>query len=156
MATKEVKEMSIESIKKEIVDNLKNNLYILQYLDDSTCSTIYSHTVLGATSCIYNYDIELEGSYISVEVEEHESSISAQNDHKRYKVIVKIGTDKTKNLDDLAALVKEIIVKLYPNRKNYSNVPIYRKEVSYNTVIHRSNRMITFEIESDTSDIQVK
>lgn len=33
MTTKEVKEISIESIKNEIVDNLKNNLEVLKCLE---------------------------------------------------------------------------------------------------------------------------
>lgn len=59
-----------------------------------------------------------------------------------------MGLEKEKNLDSLAALIKEVIVKLYPKRKNYSNVPFYRKEEchTYETL----KRMITFEIETDT------
>jgi len=154
MATKEVKEVSIESIKNEIIDKLKDNFDILQYLSNHTYTAYNSDTVSNAISSIFGYEIETGGNYISVEVEEHEYSVCNPNDHRRYKVIIKMGLEKEKYLDKLASLVKKIIVELYPNRKNYSNVSLYTKEKFYtrescNTYV-TLNRMITFEIEIET------
>ncbi len=151
MTKKEVKEVSIESIKKEIVDKLKNNLDILKCLgiDNLIFQTRGDQNVSNlCNTLISNYGKMTVGNYITVEAEEHEFTSCDPNDHKRYKVIIKMGLEKEKNLDSLSALVKEVIVKLYPNRKNYSNVPFYKKE-EYHTY-ETLNRMITFEIETDT------
>lgn len=151
MAKNEMKEMSIETIKNEIVDKLKNNLDILNCLSDHTYTSHNGQMISNIASSIFNYGAEFDDSYISVEAEEHELSFCKSNDHKRYKVIIKIGLEKTKYLDELASMIKKVITELYPNRKKYSNVPFYRKAIRYNTVTHILNRMITFEIETNAS-----
>ena len=149
---KEVKEMSIESVKKEIVDKLKDNFDILQYLSNHTYTAYNSDTVSSAISSIFNYGTEAGGNYISVEADEHEFSVCNPNDHKRYKVIIKMGLEEEKYLDELASVVKKVITELYPDRKNYSNVSVFGKPLcsSSSIVTHSLNRIITFEIEADT------
>ncbi len=135
MITKEVKEMSIESIKNEIIDNLKNNLEVLKCLEiDSFISKAHGNQNITniCDNLISNYGNNVIRNYISVEAEEHEFSVCNPNDHKRYKVIIKMELKKENNLDRLATLVKEVIIKLYPNRKKYSNVPFYTKK--YNNI----------------------
>lgn len=149
---KEVKEMSIESVKKEIVDKLKDNFDILQYLSNHTYTAYNSDTVSSAINSIFNYRTEAGGNYISVEADEHEFSVCNPNDHKRYKVIIKMGLEKEKYLDELASVVKKVITELYPDRKNYSNVSVFGKPLcsSSSIVTHTLNRMITFDIEANT------
>jgi len=153
MATKEVKEVSIESIKNEIADNLKNDLDILKCLgiDNLIFQTGGKQNISNiCDTLISDYSNITGGNYITVEAEEHEFSVCNPNDHRRYKVIIRMGLEKEKSLDCLAALVKEVIIKLYPNRKNYSNVPFYKKKeiTAYNTY-ETLNRQITFEIETN-------
>lgn len=91
MVTKEIKELSIESIKNEIVDNLKNNLDILKCLeiDNLIFQTRGDQNVSNiCNSFIFNYGIVAAGNYIAVEAEEHEFSACNPNDHRRYKIII--------------------------------------------------------------------
>lgn len=147
---KEVKEMSIESIKKEIVDKLKENFDVLKFMSNHIYTSYNSDTVSSAICSIFNYEIETEGNYISVEAEEYEFSVCNSNDHRKYKIIIKMGLEKERYLDELASVVKKVITGLYPNRKNYSNVPIYRKSLYDTTTTYVLNRKIMFEIETDT------
>lgn len=152
MTDKKVKEMSIESIKKELIDELVNNLDILNYLE------IYKDEYIRLSkihnSYIYDYDNpNVTDNYITVDVAEYESTNTAIRDTKKYIVSIKMGLVHDYNLDKLSAIVKRIVLKLYPYIRTYKNVPIYvKKEIrGYNAPngyyeANALNRMIKFEI----------
>ena len=136
-------ELSIENIKKELIDKLLNNMDILKYLNAEMLlkegykiSNLYNNL-------IYDYDVpDIEGKYIAVEVAEY---INASI--QKYAVSIKMGLVDKEYLDSLASVVKKIITELYPHKKRFSNVPFHTKRYGYNNDIHHElNREITFEI----------
>ncbi len=145
------KELSIATIKKELMDALLNNMDILKYLQVEKyldhgikMSNIYN-------TLIFDYDASGVGSdYITVEVAEYEHQILT--DSKTYVVHIKIGLEKEKYLDDVASTISGIISKLYPNRKKFTNMPFHKKDYCYSYALghdqeyYRLNRMVSFEI----------
>lgn len=149
MATKEVKELSIESIKKELIDKFVNNMDILRYLEVEKQDGVKLSQV--QSTFIYNYDKpNVTGNFITVDVEEYVSSRANIRDFVKYVVSIKIGLEHAHNLDNMASIIKEIVLKAYPDIKKYNNVPIYVKKYGYaypNEHEHNElNRLITFEI----------
>lgn len=148
------KDLSIENIKKIIIDKLINNMEILKYLNfEKFVNEGYKISDL-YDEFIFNYDAsnEVNGDYIAVEVVEHEHVSGL-----KYIVIIKFGlnaddSDK-RNLDKIAFIIKNIINELYPNRKKYSNNIFYTKQPGYTHMhgyireYYALNRVITFEIE---------
>lgn len=150
MATKEVKELSIETIKKELIDKFTNNMDILRYLEVERHDDVKLLQVKDAF--VYDYDNpNVTGDFITVDVAENIFSKANIRDSVKYVVSIKIGLGCAYNLDKIAAIIKEIVFKEYPYIKRYSNVPIYVKKYgcdflnSYHEY-NELNRMITFEI----------
>ena len=137
------KELSIESIKKELIDKLLNNMDILKYLEAERLlkegykiSNLYNNL-------IYDYDIpDIEGNHIAVEVAEYTNALN-----RKYTVSIKMGLINEKYLGGLASVIKKIITELYPHNKRFSNVPFHTKHYGYNNTHRRLNREISFEIE---------
>lgn len=150
MATKEVKELSIESIKKELIDKFVNNMDILRYLEVERHNDVKLSQVKDAF--VYDYDNpNVTGDFITVDVAENIFSKANIRDSVKYVVSIKIGLGCAYNLDKIAAIIKEIVFKEYPHIKRYSNVPIYVKKCGYDFLnsyheYNELNRMITFEI----------
>lgn len=143
------KELSIEKIKKELIDKLLNNMDILKYLNaERLLNEGYKISNLH-NNLIYDYDIpDIEGNYIAVEVAEYTNTLNTNASNQKYTVSIKMGLVDRECLDSLAAVVKNIITELYPHKKRFSNVPFYTKRYGYNNKIHHElNRVITFEIE---------
>ena len=143
------KELSIENIKKEIIDKLMNNMDILKYLNaERLLNEGYKISNL-YNNLIYDYDIpDIEGNYIAVEVAEYTKVLNTNALNQEYTVSIKMGLIDKKYLDSLASVVKKIITELYPHNKRFSNVPLHTKRYGYNNNIHHElNRVITFEIE---------
>lgn len=146
------KELSIETIKKEIIDRMINNVEVLKYLNadkfigkDGKLSDIYN-------ALIFDYDSgNNNGSYIAVEVAEHEVHDNIKYRAKKYIVSIKLGLEHKKNLDKFASLIKDIVSELFPGRHGLSDVPFYTKEYSRfigsDFEYQSLNRLITFEIE---------
>lgn len=149
MATKEVKELSIESIKKELTDRFVNNMEILRYLEIEKQDGVKLSQV--QNTFIYDYDKpNVTGNFITVDVAEYVSSRANIRDFVKYVVSIKIGLERADNLDNIAAIIKKIVLNVYPYIKKYNNVPIYVKKYGYaysNECEHNElNRIITFEI----------
>ena len=148
-------ELSIESIKKELIDKLISSMDILKYLEVDKNEYIKLSQV--HNTFIYDYDnSDVTGNYITVDVAEYESTDVKVRDSKKYIVSVKMGLEHAYNLDKLSATVKELILELYPNIKTYINVPIYVRKYEYLCLNgyrehNRLNRMIKFEIEENIS-----
>ena len=149
MATKEVKELSIETIKKELIDKFVNNMDILRYLEVERHNDVKLSQV--QNTFIYDYDKpNATGNFITVDVAEYVSSRANIRDFVKYVVSIKIGLEQKSKLDSMAAIIKGIVLNVYPYIKKYNNVPIYVKKYGYaysNECEHNElNRMITFEI----------
>lgn len=149
MATKEVKELSIESIKKELIDKLVNNMDILRYLEVEKQDGVKLSQV--QNTFIYDYDKpNVTGNFITVDVAEYVSSKTNIRDFVKYIASIKIGLQHANNLDSMAAIIKEIVLNTYPYIKKYNNVPIYVKKYGcaypYEHEHNELNRLITFEI----------
>lgn len=155
MATNEAKELSIESIKEELIDKFVNNMEILRYLEVERHNDVKLSQA--RNTFIYDYDNpNITGDFITVDVAENIFSKANIRDSVKYVVSIKIGLEHKRNLDNIAAVIKEIILRAYPDIKKYSNVPIYVKKYGYeylngcaysNEREHNElNRMITFEI----------
>lgn len=139
-------ELSIEIIKKELIDNMINSVDILKYLEiekydgaklNNVCDIlIFAHDVPNCT-----------GNYISIEESEHERSQTGIRDIKKYVVSIKIGLDNKNNLDIMSSLVKDIVCKVYPYTKKIDNDPFYVKSQDcFGNDNITLNRLITFEI----------
>lgn len=147
------KELSIENIKRELLDKLMNNMDILNYLEvEKLLNEGYKISQL-YNNVIFDYDVSNKvGDYISVEVAEYEYSHTKTNDSNKYIIEIKMGLNNESNLDNIASVIKNIVLKLYPNRKRFSNVPFYTKERGSDffgdkRFYDKLNRMIRFEIE---------
>lgn len=159
------KELSIKGIKAEIIEKLMNNMDILQYLEVEkfidegyTISKLYNNL-------IYDYGVEYVGcNYISVEVAEFDSPVAINIGNKKYTVVIKMGLVNERKVCDLSSIITDIVNKLYPDRKRFSNVAYrvienninaetydYPMSTFINTTLNNNNskqlhRMIKFEI----------
>ena len=160
------KKLSIETIKKDIMDALLNNVdvinYFKEYIEKGThISKLYNNL-------IFDYDLScVVGDYIAVEVSEYDSPRATTIGDMEYMVTIKMGLKKEEKVYDMSTVITGIVNKLYPGRKKFSNVPFttvdncmsvsdYGYSSNYpifNTVSLENkrssqlNRMITFEIE---------
>lgn len=139
-------ELSIETIKKEIIDNISNNMEVLKYFEIEKHDGIKLDNI--CNNLIFSYDIpNCEGDYISIEVAEYERSQTSIRDSKKYVVSIKIGLDNKNNLDVMASLVKDIILKVFPYIRKIDNEPFYvRSQDCFGNDKIVLNRLITFEI----------
>lgn len=136
--------LSIESIKKTLIDRLMNNVEVLEYLEADEFMKKFDNIQIKDlyNELIYGYG-KTEGSnnFISVEVNErNESKYEYKTDNitnQRYYVITIIMRTKHECLDKLASVIKDISLKEYPCVFNFSNVYDYE----------RYNRVISFYIE---------
>ncbi len=152
-------ELSIENIKKEIMDKLLNSVQIInyfkKYIEEGTpISKLYNNV-------IFDYDSShAVGDYITVEVSKYDSHKVTNND-ETYRVTIKMGLKEEKDICAMSILITDIVNKIYPNRRRFSNVPVVTVDncvninnYSLNTVLfgnERSsqlNRMIVFYIEN--------
>lgn len=140
------KELSVENIKKEIVNSLSNNMEVLKCLKIEKHDGIKLDNI--CNNLIFPYDIpNCDGDYISVEVAEYERSQTAIRDSKKYVVSIKIGLDDKNNLDIISSRVKEVIFKVFPYIRKIDNEPFYvRTQDCFGNDRMVLNRLITFEI----------
>ena len=111
------KELSIKSIKEEIVNKLLNNMDILQYLQaEELLKEGYTITNL-RNNIIFDYDAGYRENYISVEVAEADLRISTNTD-KKYMVVIKMNTRKEEKMCDMSYVITDIVNELYPYRRN--------------------------------------
>lgn len=144
---KMTKELSIKTIKKELIDRILNTVEVLKYLNtdrvtnngkDDKLSDVYN-------TIVFDYDSgNNSGDFIAIEVGEHKDFSMGTNNGYSYTVSIKIGLVQKKDLDRLAAVIKDIISDLYLNAKKYRNIPFYSKSWNGGNDL---NRLITFEIE---------
>lgn len=118
------KELSIESIKKEIINKLMNNMEVLKYLEADTKIAEGTRLEQFYNNYIFDYDLSyVSGDYITVEVSEYDSHRAINIGDMAYMVTIKMGLKKEENVCAMSIVITDIVNKLYPDRKKFSNVP---------------------------------
>lgn len=149
------KELSIENIKKELINKISNNSEILEYFenylrDDDEKMTRYLKEYgmkYIKDNYIFPYDMATSGycNFITVEVTEKELLICG-NIEKCFNVSIMIALEKYKDLDKISTLLGKIATELYPDRSNYRNTP-YNIDCSYNQFTNKKLvRVVQFTI----------
>lgn len=163
------KELSIKSIKKDIIEKILNNMDVLKYLKAGQKVTDGINFEKFYNNFIFDHDSSRAcGDYISVEVSEYDSHRAINVGDRVYMVTIKMGLEEEENVCAMSAVITDIVNKLYPGRRRFSNVPFitvdncmsvnnYGGSFNYpvlNTISlenkrnEQLNRMITFEIEN--------
>lgn len=133
------KELSIENIKKELIDKISNNSEILEYFENylhgeefhKHCLKEYGMNYI-KDNYIYPYDMSMSGysNFIAVDVNEVEDTYTG-GITMYYKVNIIIALEKYKDLDKISVLLGKIVSELYPDRFGYKNTA-YIIEYSHN------------------------
>ena len=123
------KELSIENIKKELINKISNNSDILEYfenylrgeefhkhsLKEYGMKYIKDNYIFANDMSVFGYD-----NFISVEVTENELLICG-NIEKCYNVNIIVTLEDYKDIDRISVLLGKIATELYPDRSNYRN-----------------------------------
>lgn len=150
------KELSIENIKKELIDKISNNTVILEifrkheYLkDEGKFLREYGDSFI-KDNYIFDHYVSDLADYISIEVDENEYPIygnSKKEIRKSYKVSILVTLTDTSELDRLSILLGDIATELYPDRYNYNNRShTIKSQCAYGQFTH-PERTISFTIE---------
>lgn len=123
------KELSIENIKKELIDKISNNSDILEYFENylqgeefhKHCLKEYGMKYI-KDNFIFANDMSVFGydNFISVEVTENELLICG-NIEKCYNVNIIVTFEDCKDIDTISIILGNIATELYPDRSNYRN-----------------------------------
>lgn len=123
------KELSIENIKKELIDEISNNSDILEYFEN------YLHGEESHKHCLKEYgmkyikdnfifanDISMLGydNFIAVEVNEEEGT-GFDGVKMYYRVNIIVTLEDYKDIDRISVLLGKIATELYPDRFSYKN-----------------------------------
>lgn len=123
------KELSIENIKKELIDKISNNSNILEYFEN------YLHDEESHKHCLKEYgmkyikdnfifadDMSVLGydNFIAVEVNEKEGT-GLDGVKMYYRVNIIVTLEDYKDIDRISVLLGKIATELYPDRFSYKN-----------------------------------
>lgn len=123
------KELSIENIKKELIDKISNNSNILEYFEN------YLHDEESHKHCLKEYgmkyikdnfifdnDMSVLGydNFIAVEVNEEEGT-GLDGVKMYYRVNIIVTLEDYKDIDRISVLLGKIATELYPDRFSYKN-----------------------------------
>ena len=123
------KELSIEKIKKELIDKISNNSDILEYFEN------YLHGEESHKHCLKEYgmkyikdnfifanDMSVLGydNFIAVEVNEEEGT-GLDGVKMYYRVNIIVTLEDYKDIDRISVLLRKIATELYPDRFSYKN-----------------------------------
>ena len=123
------KELSIEKIKKELIDKISNNSDILEYFEN------YLHGEESHKHCLKEYgmkyikdnfifanDMSVLGydNFIAVEVNEEEGT-GLDGVIMYYRVNIIVTLEDYKDIDRISVLLGKIATELYPDRFSYKN-----------------------------------
>lgn len=120
------KELSIENIKKELINMISNNSDILEYFENylhchKHCLKEYGMKYI-KDNFIFANDMSVFGydNFISVEVTENELLICGKIE-KCYNVNIIVTFEDCKDIDTISIILGNIATELYPDRSNYRN-----------------------------------
>lgn len=150
------KELSIENIKKELIDKISNNSDILEYFrkreyskDEGKCLREYGDSFI-KDNYIFDHHVLDLADYISVEVDENEYLIygnSKKEIRKSYNVSILVSLTDTSEVDRLSVLLGDMATELYPDRYNYGNHSHIIEKQSVYGKFTQPERGIMFTIE---------
>jgi hypothetical protein len=129
------KELSIEKIKKELIDNISNNSEILEYFENYLQGEEYHKHCLKEygmkyikDNFIFANDMSMSDNcnFISVEANEEEGT-SLDGIKMYYRVIIMVTLEDYKDIDTISVLLGKIATELYPDRFSYKNTVYYHK-----------------------------
>lgn len=123
------KELSIENIKKELIDKISNNEEVLEIFrkheyskDEGKCLREYGDSFI-KENYIFNHEISDLADFISVEVDENEHYVCERSGYETwYVVTIAMALTNASELDRLSMLLRSIVTELYPNKCDYSNI----------------------------------
>lgn len=143
------KELSIENIKKELIDKISNNEEVLEYFknNDNVKRSGMDVRDFVKEYVIFNNAVaalnEYHENFIAIEVGEHERYIytkdagGKKNIKPYYSVIITIAYKDDSLVDKLSVLIGKIVTESYPNRYDYDNLSYgYEHEKYYNRNFH--------------------
>ena len=150
------KELSIENIKKELIDKISNNSDILEAFrkheyskDEGKCLREYGDSFI-KDNYIFDHHVSDLAEYISVEVDENEYPIygnSKKEIRKSYNVSILVTLTDTSELDRVSVLLGDMATELYPDRYNYRNYSYIVKNRGFCGEFTQQERTIVFTIE---------
>jgi hypothetical protein len=123
------KELSIEKIKKELIDNISNNSEILEYFENYLQGEEYHKHCLKEygmkyikDNFIFANDMSVLGydNFIAVEVNEEEGT-GLDGVKMYYRVNIIVTLEDYKDIDRISVLLGKIATELYPDRFSYKN-----------------------------------
>lgn len=123
------KELSIEKIKKELIDKISNNSEILEYFENYLQGEEYHKHCLKEygmkyikDNFIFANDMSVFGydNFISVEVNEEEGT-GLDGVKMYYRVNIMVTLEDYKDIDRISVLLGKIATELYPDRFSYKN-----------------------------------
>lgn len=150
------KELSIENIKKELINKISNNEEVLEIFrkceyskDDGKCLKEYGDSFI-KDNYIFNHHVSDLADFISVEVNEIEYPVYG-NSKKCFKICygvsIVMAFTNTIELDRTSILLGDIVTELYPERYNYSNRSYLTECQSVLGKFSQPERWISFSIE---------
>lgn len=150
------KELSIEKIKKKLIDKISNNSDILEVFRKREYSKYkdkyikeYGDSYI-KDNYIFDHHVSDLADYISVEVDENEYSVygnSKKEIRKSYKVSILVTLTDTSELDRVSVLLGDMATELYPDRYNYRNYSYIVKNRGFCGEFTQPERAIVFTIE---------
>ena len=123
------KELSIENIKKELIDKISNNSDILEYFENylhgeeyhKHCLKEYGMNYIKDNFIFANDMFELGyDNFIAVEVNEEEGT-GLDGVKMYYRVNIIVTLEDYKDIDRISVLLGKIATELYPDRFSYKN-----------------------------------
>ena len=123
------KELSIENIKKELIDKISNNSDILEYFENYLHGEEYHKHCLKEygmnyikDNFIFANDMSVLGydNFIAVEVNEEEGT-GLDGVKMYYRVNIIVTLEDYKDSDRISVLLGKIATELYPDRFSYKN-----------------------------------
>lgn len=150
------KELSIENIKKELIDKISNNEEVLEIFRKHEYSKYkdkyikeYGDSYI-KDNYIFDHHVSDLADYISVEVDENEYSTYGNGKkeiRKSYNISIWVSLTNTSELDRVSVLLGDIATELYPDRYNYGNRSHIIEKQSVYGKFTQPERAIMFTIE---------
>lgn len=127
------KELSIENIKKELIDKISSNEEVLEWFKNNDNVKWSGMDVRDFVKeyVIFNNSVaalnEYHENFIAIEVGEHELGYKKDAEGEKnikpyYCVIITIAYEDDNLIDKLSVLIGKIVTESYPDRYNYDNL----------------------------------
>lgn len=110
------KELSIENIKKELIDKISNNSDILEYFEN------YLHGEKSHKHCLKEYGMKyIKDNFIfandmSILGYDNFVAVEVNEDEGYYRVNIIVTLEEYKDIDRISVLLGKIATELYPDR----------------------------------------